>query len=132
MQSPGIWPVFEVFGYRGSGAGYARYSGAARNIGRLGHELWLLQSAGSPTLASFIPIPICASTQHIRGKSRMQQSCPCGSVRGASGNWRPYRDREIRIVLAFGRGNLSALCVETSPHGFLLIKESAAGGSVLF
>jgi hypothetical protein len=23
----------------------------------------------------------------------MQQSCTCGSVRGASGNWRPYRDR---------------------------------------
>ena len=22
----------------------------------------------------------------------MQQSCTCGSVRGASGNWRPYRD----------------------------------------
>jgi len=62
----------------------------------------------------------------------MQQSCPCGSVRGASGNWRPYRDREIRIVVGFGRGNLSALCVETSPRGFLLIKESAAGGSVLF
>ena len=45
-----------------------------------------------PRLPSFIPIPTCASTPHIRGKSRMQQSCTCGSVRGASGNWRPYRD----------------------------------------
>ena len=30
-------------------------------------------------------IPICASTPDIRGKSRMQQFCTCGSVRGASG-----------------------------------------------
>jgi len=32
-----------------------------------------------PNLASFIPIPICASTPGIRGKNRMQQSCTCGS-----------------------------------------------------
>jgi CheY-like chemotaxis protein len=42
-------------------------------------ERWL------PSLASFISIPICASTPDIRGKSRMQQSCTCGSVRGALG-----------------------------------------------
>jgi hypothetical protein len=33
----------------------------------------------------------------------MQQSCTYGSVRGALGNWRPYRDKtlsdpEIRVV----------------------------------
>jgi hypothetical protein len=32
-------------------------------------------------------------TPNIRGKSRMQQSCTCGSVRGRQVNWRPYRDR---------------------------------------
>jgi hypothetical protein len=25
----------------------------------------------------------------------MQQSCTYGSVRGASGNWRPYRDKRV-------------------------------------
>lgn len=40
--------------------------------------------------------------------------------------------REISLAVGFGRGNLSALCVDTSPRGFFLIKESAAGGSVLF
>ena len=43
------------------------------------------RSTGFPNLASFILIPICASTPNIRGKSRMQQFCTCGSVRGASG-----------------------------------------------
>jgi|SRR6267378_53535 len=50
-----------------------------------GRDSWLSRSAGFPYLASFIPIPICASTLGIRGKSRMQQFCTCGSVRGASG-----------------------------------------------
>jgi hypothetical protein len=31
----------------------------------------------------------------------MQESCPCGSVRGASGNRRPYRDTTEREKLAF-------------------------------
>src|SRR5262249_43596324 len=34
----------------------------------------------------------CASTLSICGKNRMQEICPCGSVRGALGNWCPYRD----------------------------------------
>jgi RNA-directed DNA polymerase len=42
-------------------------------------ERWL------PNLASFILIPICALKPTIRGTSRLQQSCTCGSVRGASG-----------------------------------------------
>lgn len=25
----------------------------------------------------------------------MQEICPCGSVRGALGNWRPYRDSMV-------------------------------------
>lgn len=39
-----------------------------------------------------IPIPICALTPSIRGKSRMRQPRSYGSVRGALGNRRPYRD----------------------------------------
>ena len=32
----------------------------------------------------------------------MQEFCPCGSVRGASGNRRPYRDTfEVRERMAF-------------------------------
>jgi hypothetical protein len=47
----------------------------------------------------------------------MQQSCTYGSVRGASGNWRPYRDKMasdgillssdfflLRVDFAFWRG----------------------------
>ena len=32
---------------------------------------------------------------NIRGGSRMQESCPYGSVRGAPSNGRPYRNRKI-------------------------------------
>ena len=39
-------------------------------------------------------IPTCASTPGIRGRSRMQQFCTYGSVRGAPGNRRPYRDKK--------------------------------------
>jgi hypothetical protein len=36
----------------------------------------------------------------------MQQSCTCGSVRGASGNWRPYRDpRKSQPALGNSRGS---------------------------
>ena len=33
-----------------------------------------------------------------RGRSRMRESCMYGSVRGASGNGRPYRDRFVEGV----------------------------------
>src|SRR5438309_395863 len=48
---------------------------------------------------SSIPIPTCASTPGIRGRSRMQQFCPYGSVRGALGNQRPYRDSCQKPIL---------------------------------
>ena len=32
----------------------------------------------------------------------MQQSCTYGSVRGASGNWRPYRDKTRKIFIPRG------------------------------
>src|SRR6516164_1845686 len=37
-----------------------------------------------------------------RGKSRMRESCTYGSVRGARGNSRPYRDRRAFITLLGG------------------------------
>src|SRR5260370_380823 len=37
-----------------------------------------------------------------RGRSRMRESCMYGSVRGASGNGRPYRDRREFITLLGG------------------------------
>ena len=30
---------------------------------------------------------------NIHGKSRVRKNCLRGSVRGALGNWRPYRDQ---------------------------------------
>ena len=51
---------------------------------------------------SSIRIRTCALTLDIRGRSRMQEFCPCGSVRGAPGNRRPYRDTiEVRERMAF-------------------------------
>ena len=43
-------------------------------------------------------IPTCVSTPGIRGRSRMQQFCTYGSVRGAPGNRRPYRDKSLRSL----------------------------------
>src|SRR6266566_8565727 len=37
-----------------------------------------------------------------RGRSRMRESCTYGSVRGARGNSRPYRDRREFIALVGG------------------------------
>jgi hypothetical protein len=48
-------------------------------------------------------IPTCASTPRICGKNRMQETCPCGSVRGALGNWRPYRDSKYGSKRCLGR-----------------------------
>ena len=55
--------------------------------------------AGFPVPGSCIRIRTCASTPRIRGRSRMQQSCTYGSVRGAAGDRRPYRDAS---AAAFG------------------------------
>jgi len=37
------------------------------------------------------------------GKSRMRESCTSGSVRGARGNSRPYRDQQARSLRAFAK-----------------------------
>jgi hypothetical protein len=33
----------------------------------------------------------------------MQETCPCGSVRGALGNWRPYRDSTMTEEMVGGQ-----------------------------
>jgi hypothetical protein len=57
--------------------------------------------------AQWLPRPkilhICASMPSICGKSRMQENCPCGSVRGALGNRRPYRDSKYGSKRCLGR-----------------------------
>src|SRR5260221_10656681 len=47
-----------------------------------------------------------------RGRSRMRESCMYGSVRGASGNGRPYRDRREFITLLGGATTRCAACAE--------------------
>jgi len=37
----------------------------------------------------------------------MQQFCMYGSVRGALGNWRPYRDRRLLALVAVRKRNES-------------------------
>src|SRR5271157_2936452 len=51
-------------------------------------------------------IPTCASTPGIRGRSRMQQFCTYGSVRGAPGNRRPYRDKTPKNGRLLSSNNL--------------------------
>jgi hypothetical protein len=73
-------------------AGCERFGVVARKVGCRGRSSRLWSNAGSLFPRSFILIPTCASTPNICGRSRMQESCPCGCVRRASGNRRPYRD----------------------------------------
>ena len=47
---------------------------------------------------------------NIRGGSRMQESCPYGSVRGAPSNGCPYRNRQM--------GNGFEALSETGPIGY--------------
>src|SRR5712671_2762525 len=85
-------------------SGDDRYGDAARRIVRhgSGQRSWLLTYFRNR--ASFIHGRAIASPSNTRGKSRMQESCTYGSVRGAPGNGRPYRDiwpklDHIRICL---------------------------------
>ena len=67
--------------------------------GRMTWErFWPLVDRWIPRARSCIRIRTCASTPNIRGKSRMQQFCTYGSVRGAPGNRRPYRDSGMPLA----------------------------------
>src|SRR5580700_10594591 len=67
---------------------------------------WL--TTGCRNRKSFIPGRNSASPSDTRGGSRMRESRTYGSVRGAFGNGRPYRDRSLLVSEASrraGRGS---------------------------
>ena len=72
--------------------GNARFGGEVRRIRRPrnGSRGW--QMTGSHVRKSFILGQMRALPSNTRGGSRMPESRPSGSVRGARGNERPYRD----------------------------------------
>ena len=53
------------------------------------------RATGSPSRSSFTPGPTSVSPSNTRGGSRMPESGPYGSVRGALSNERPYRDQKV-------------------------------------
>src|SRR5262249_27177678 len=73
-------------------SGDDRYGDVARRIVRHGNgqRSWLLTYFRNR--ASFIHGRAIALPSNTQGKSRMQESCTYGSVRGAPGYGRPYRD----------------------------------------
>jgi hypothetical protein len=97
----------KAFGSKSANDGCGRFVIAVRKAGCRGRCLRHWSNAGSLFPRYFILIPTCASTPNICGRSRMQESCPCGSVRGASGNRRPYRDTfgTTETLLGAGRAN---------------------------
>ena len=69
---PGNLPSLRSFRIEDVSAGCALSDVAARGAGRRGSFSSASRSSGSPSPRSFIPIPTCVSTLHIRGKSRMR------------------------------------------------------------
>src|SRR5208282_6168883 len=72
--------------------GNARFGSEARRIGRPGNGSRGWPTTGSHDRESFTPGQMRALPSHTRGGSRMPELGPYGSVRGARGNSRPYRD----------------------------------------
>src|ERR1700716_1966213 len=76
-------------------SGGARYGSGARKTGRPGSGSSGWQTTGSRNRESFIRGQRVASPLDIQGGSRMPELGPYGSVRGARGNSRPYRERHL-------------------------------------
>src|SRR3954470_22132323 len=76
-------------------SGVAPCAGAARGTGRPGATWTGWPRASCPDPGSPIPGPSNASASNTQGGSRMRESRPYGSVRGACSNARPYRDRVL-------------------------------------
>ena len=110
--------------------GDARFGGEASRTGRNGTRMGNWRAIASPDPVSFTPGPATASPSNTRGGSRMRESRPYGSVRGARSNARPYRDSCARndgfasaTDLAGSRGPLAshqAPAVVTLPEWSLL------------
>jgi hypothetical protein len=75
-----------------SAYGGARFGGAAKKTVARGLASRRYQDTGSPSLVSFILGLMCASPSYTRGRSPVPGSGSLGSVRGAFGKGRPYRD----------------------------------------
>src|ERR1700716_523937 len=79
-------------------SGGARYGSGARKTGRPGSGSSGWPTTGSRNRESFIRGQRVASPLDTQGGSRMPELGPYGSVRGARGNSRPYRESERRTV----------------------------------
>src|SRR5271165_1820403 len=75
-------------------SGGARYGSGARKTGRPGSGSSGWPTTGSRNRESVIRGQRVASPLDTQGGSRMPESGPYGSVRGARGNSRPYRESE--------------------------------------
>src|SRR5437667_4318586 len=73
-------------------SGGARYGSGARKTGRPGSGSSGWPTTGSRNRESFIRGQRVASPLDTQGGSRMPELGPYGSVRGARGNSRPYRE----------------------------------------
>src|SRR6202022_3973449 len=79
-------------------SGAARYGSGARKTGRPGSGSSGWQTTGSRNRESFIRGQRVASPLDTQGGSRMPELGPYGSVRGARGNSRPYRESDRPTV----------------------------------
>src|SRR5271169_6095511 len=77
-------------------SGGARYGSGARKTGRPGSGSSGWPTTGSRNRESFIRGQRGASPLDTRGGSRMPELGPYGSVRGARGNSRPYREHAVQ------------------------------------
>ena len=104
-----------------SGAEWAEPRGKAKgNTGEkrtrrtLGRES-VFQRLDRVRLAARQKGPSCASPPNTRGKSPVRESRPPGSVRGVSGNGRPYRDHLLLVSAAKPEGG-ARLSPEQEPR----------------
>ena len=89
---PPISAPFRRSGTTSSNSGAAPCSGEARKIERRGQTWTGWRIAGCPNPGYPILGYLSAIASNTQGGSRMREFCPYGSVQGAPGNGRPYRD----------------------------------------
>src|SRR5208337_1955831 len=106
-------------------SGGARYGSGARKTGRPGSGSSGWPTTGSRNRESVIRGQRVASPLDTRGGSRMPESGPYGSVRGARGNSRPYRDRgfyiqrgKIKLTVVSERGREAVVGILGPSHFF--------------
>src|SRR3984885_5036708 len=117
-----------------STSGGARAGGVARRTSRHGKGSKVSRVNGCLLPRSSIRGRLTASASNTRGGSRMRESRPYGSERGAFSNGRPYRDRtdghrrspgDLELFLSSrvnagrrsGQGHVQQIVVEVEPSG---------------